>query len=60
MLPSFNEGTIRFFPFGSVGNGDYFCFDLLNDTVILYLHETETALPICKTFSELLDMLCVE
>ena len=45
------------FPFGSVGNGDYFCFDLLNNQVVLYQHETGAVWPVCKTFEEFLSRI---
>lgn len=47
----------RYFPFGSVGNGDYFCFDLINHNVVLWQHEIDRCIYICQVFSELLDMI---
>ena len=47
----------QLFPFGTVGNGDYFCFDLKNHQVVLYLHETLKIMQVCKTYSELLSMI---
>lgn len=48
---------LNLFPFGSVGNGDYFCFDLTNNQVVLYQHETEAVWPVCKTFDEFLSRI---
>lgn len=45
------------FPFGSVGNGDYFCFDLKTQKVVLYLHEKNGIVPVCKTFTEFIKRL---
>lgn len=52
-----SEFKPRYFPFGSVGNGDYFCFDLDNQTVVLWQHEIDRYIYICQTFTELLDMI---
>ena len=60
LLPIFNGEKIRLFPFASVGNGDYFCFDLVSKTVVLYLHEIQETRYICKTFTELLNNLISE
>ena len=60
LLPIFNGEKIRLFPFASVGNGDYFCFDLVSKTVVLYLHEIQETRHICKTFTELLNNLISE
>lgn len=48
---------LNLFPFGSVGNGDYFCFDLAKDQVVLYQHETGAVWPVCKTFEEFLSRI---
>ena len=53
----FNPGAITLFPFGAVGNGDYFCFDLSAGTVVLYLHELQTTMYVCDTFTQLLSLL---
>lgn len=45
------------FPFGDVGNGDYFCFDMSNGSVFLWMHETEKKAYICDSFSNFLDKL---
>ena len=55
-----NPGPIRLFPFGIVGNGDYFCFDLPTDTVLLYLHETGETIYVCDSFTQLLTMIVTE
>lgn len=47
----------RYFPFASVGNGDYFCFDLQTERVILWLHEYNEIYDICETFTQLLQMM---
>lgn len=47
----------RYFPFASVGNGDYFCFDLQTEKVILWLHEYNEIYDICETFTQLLQMM---
>lgn len=56
LLPVFNEdSSIRLFPFASVGNGDYFCFDLYENTVVLYQHEIQSTCYVCDTFTQLID-----
>lgn len=46
------------FPFASVGNGDYFCFDLDHENRVVYwFHENDTVYPVCRTFRELTEML---
>ena len=60
LLPILNGSTPTLFPFASVGNGDYFCFDLEADCVVVYLHETLTTQYVCQTFTELLDSLITE
>lgn len=57
LLPIFNEGDICLFPFASVGNGDYFCFDLKNNTVVLFQHELQSVIFVCDTFSQFLKKL---
>ena len=47
----------RIFPFGSVGNGDYFCFDLKNNSIILYQHENDAIISVCNSFEEFLALL---
>lgn len=51
------EQKFNLFPFAGVGNGDYFCFDLKKQTVVLYEHETDKIIEVCKTFNDLLDMI---
>ena len=46
-----------YFPFASVGNGDYFAFDLKTKDIILQRHETNETIFICKSFTELLSMI---
>lgn len=55
LLPALNKGVTTLFPFAGVGNGDYFCFDLQNNTVILWMHETDDIFSVCDTFTQLLD-----
>jgi len=50
---------IQLFPFGSVGNGDYFCFDLEKNIVVLRMHETEEVVPVCDTFTQLLEKITI-
>jgi hypothetical protein len=51
-------GSRRYFPFGSVGNGDYVCFDLKkNNEVVLYVHETQKVYYLCDTFNQFVDKL---
>lgn len=57
LLPLFNDDIIRYFPFASVGNGDYYCFDLSNKQVVLYMHECDEYIHVCESFSQLLEML---
>lgn len=57
MIYILNDNAIKLFPFASVGNGDYFCFDLESDTVVLYLHETQTTQYVCDSFSCLMASL---
>lgn len=57
LIPIINETEIVFFPFASVGNGDYFCFDLKGNAVVLYIHELSEFRYVCDTYSHFLDML---
>ena len=52
-----DEGKRKYFPFGDVGNGDYFCFDINNHRVVLYCHEKQETFFVCNTFTELLEMI---
>lgn len=56
----FNSDKITLFPFAGVGNGDYFCFDLINNTVVLYLHEIQENRYVCDTFTQLMNKLICE
>ena len=60
LLPIFNSETITLFPFASVGNGDYFCFDLEANTVVLYLHELQSTRYVCDAFTQLMERLVEE
>lgn len=57
LLPAINDNTIRYFPFAGVGNGDYFCFDLSNNSIVLRMHETNQIFPVCQSFGELIDRI---
>lgn len=57
LLPIFNGEVVKLFPFASVGNGDYFCFDLEANNVVLYLHELQSTRYICDSFTQLIDCL---
>ena len=57
LIPIINETEVVFFPFASVGNGDYFCFDLKENVVVLYMHEVSEFKYVCDTYSQFLDML---
>ena len=57
LLPALNQSKITFLPFAGVGNGDYFCFDLRNDTVVFWMHETGNVFSVCDTFTQLLDRI---
>ena len=59
LVEAFNTAHIRLFPFGSVGNGDYFCFDLEKNKVVLRMHETEEIVPVCDTFTQLLEKITI-
>ena len=60
LIGIFNDGPVKLFPFASVGNGDYFCFDLTTNTVVLHLHEIDKTIYVCDSFSQLLSMLVTE
>lgn len=57
LFPIFNCEEIVLFPFASVGNGDYFCFDLETNKVVLYLHEFQSTRYVCDSFTQLLNDL---
>ena len=60
LIGLFNDGPVKLFPFASVGNGDYFCFDLATNTVVLYLHEIDKTIYVCNSFTQLLSLLVTE
>lgn len=60
LFPIFNGEKIRLFPFASVGNGDYFCFDLEAKNVVLYLHELQSTRYVCDSFTQLMERLIEE
>lgn len=47
----------KLFPFGSVGDGDLYCFDLENNEVVLYQHEKDTTIRICKSYTEFMSLI---
>lgn len=53
----FKSLNIPLFPFGSVGDGDYFCFHLPENEIVLYQHETQRYKKVCDTFCDLMEML---
>lgn len=53
----FQKQGKKLFPFGSVGNGDYYCFDLIKPGVVLYLHEKDETIKLCKSYTELISKL---
>lgn len=60
LLPILNSNTVTLYPFASVGNGDYFCFDLETNTVVLYLHELQSTRYVCDSFTQLMEHLIEE
>lgn len=52
-----NKEEIRYFPFGSVGNGDYFCLNLQDNSVVLYVHEGENFLEVCDSYTDFMKRL---
>lgn len=57
LIDWFSCGELKLFPFASVGNGDYFCFDLSRNSVVLFRHETCSVVFVCTTFTELLGRI---
>ena len=57
VFPIINGKGTRYFPFGNVGNGDYFCFDLKENMVVLYIHEKMEVTKVCNTFTQLMNMI---
>lgn len=60
LIDAVNDGDIKLFPFASVGNGDYFCFDVRSGTVVLYLHELQATQYVCDSFTDLLNRIICE
>ena len=52
-----DNGSKKYFPFASVGNGDYYCFDLKDKDkkVVHYSHEQQKATPVCDTFTDFVN-----
>lgn len=57
LLSALNETKTTLLPIAGVGNGDYFCFDLRNNTVVFWMHETGSVFFVCDTFTQLLDRI---
>lgn len=58
LYETMKERRHQLFPFASVGNGDYFCFDLSHENQVVYwFHEEDAIYPVCQTFRELVEML---
>ena len=58
LFEALQEENLQLIPFGSVGNGDYFCFDPTNnDVVVLWEHESGDYINVCNSFSQLMGML---
>lgn len=47
----------RYFPFANTGSGNYFCFDLKKNQVVLWIHETDDIIYICDTFTKFQKMM---
>lgn len=52
-----DDGCKKIFPFGNVGNGDYFCFDLQTEKVVLYKHELGEKIILEECFNNFLSKL---
>ena len=52
-----NDIEIKYFPIASVGNGDYYCFNLKNLKIELFLHELQKHVPLCDSFQNMLNNL---
>lgn len=57
LYEAIDNSSRRYFPFGSVGNGDYFCFYMQTQHIVYYQHETQKTYEICETFSEFITLL---
>lgn len=53
----YQKRGIKCFPIASVGNGDYYCYDTSTWNVVVWLHEDNRIVRVCKTFSKLLKMI---
>lgn len=47
----------RIIPFANVGNGDLFCFNRDDKSIVLWKHERDECVFVCKTFTELCEMI---
>ena len=57
LYEAIDNSSRKYFPFGSVGNGDYFCFNMQTQHIVYYQHETQKAYDICETFSVFITLL---
>lgn len=58
ILPLFKENSMCLLPFASDPSGNFICVDLENkDSIVLWLHETNTTEYIAETFSKFLGIL---
>ena len=57
LYEAIDNSSKKYFPFGSVGNGDYYCFDMRTQHVVYYQHETQKVYEICKSYSEFVALL---
>ena len=55
----FQDKNKKLFPFGQVGNGDYFCFNLIDHSVVIYFHEIDSVEFVCDSFTKLMEMICI-
>lgn len=57
-LPLFvseNGANAKMFPFALDPAGNFFC--VMNNAIVLYDHETDSTVEVCKSFTELLEKL---
>ena len=58
ILPLFKENSIFLLPFASDPSGNFICVDLANkDSIVLWIHETESTEYIAESFSKFLGIL---
>ena len=47
----------KYFPFADTDFGDYYCFDLTDEKVVFWSHETDSIHKICDSFSDFLNLI---